>query len=85
MSVPTKRLESEVLRHNINFGGNPIMRWMMRNVVVYVDPNANIKLDKSRSREKIDGVVALVDAIGAWLNDGDSDREIYGDYDLRTI
>ena len=61
------------------------MRWMMRNVVVYVDPNANIKLDKSRSREKIDGVVALVDAIGAWLNDGDSDREIYGDYDLRTI
>ena len=61
------------------------MRWMMRNVVVYVDPNANIKLDKSRSREKIDGVVALVDAIGAWLNDGDSDREIYSDYGLRTI
>lgn len=86
MSVPTKRLESDILKHLINFGGNPVIRWMMRNVVVYIDPNANVKLDKARSRNKIDGVVATVDAVGSWLNltNGES-KEIYKSHDLRVI
>lgn len=86
MSVPTKRLESEVLKHNMNFMGNPVFRWMMRNVVVYRDPNDNIKLDKARSRNKIDGVVALVDAIGGWLNlTGGKSSELYTDHTLRVL
>ena len=86
MSVPTKRLESEVLKHRMNFGGNPVLRWMMRNVVVYIDPNANVKLDKARSRNKIDGVVALVDAIGGWLTRTNGrGGDMYDDHDLRTI
>ena len=86
MSVPTKDLESRVLRHELNFLGSPVIRWMFRNVVVWKDPNANIKLDKSRSRNKIDGVVALVDAIGAWLNvtNGET-KEIYVDHTVRTM
>lgn len=86
MSVPTKWLESAVLKKEINFGYNPVIRWMMRNVVVYVDPNANVKLDKARSRNKIDGVVASVDAIGGWLNltNGKS-QEIYTDHELRCF
>lgn len=86
MSVPTKRLESEVLKHRMNFGGNPVFRWMMRNVVVYIDPNANVKLDKAKSRNKIDGVVALVDAIGGWLTRTNGrGGGMYDDHDLRTI
>lgn len=86
MSVPTKRLESEVLKHRMNFGGNPVFRWMMRNVVVYIDPNANVKLDKAKSRNKIDGVVALVDAIGGWLSRTNGrGGDMYDDHDLRTI
>lgn len=86
MSVPTKRLESEVLKHNMNFGFNPVFRWMMRNVVVYIDPNANVKLDKARSRNKIDGVVATVDAVGGWLNVTNGETgEIYADHELRTF
>ena len=86
MSVPTKRLESEVLKHRMNFGGNPVFRWMMRNVVVYIDPNANVKLDKAKSRNKIDGVVALVDAIGGWLTRTNGRGcDMYDDHDLRTI
>lgn len=86
MSVPTKRLESEVLKHRMNFGGNPVFRWMMRNVVVYIDPNANVKLDKAKSRNKIDGVVALVDAIGGWLaRTNGRGGDMYDDHDLRTI
>ena len=87
MSVPTKRLEADVLRHAITFGDNPVIRWMFRNVVVYTDPNANIKLDKARSRNKIDGVVALVDAIGGWLNqEGQrTAKQIYSSHSLRTV
>lgn len=87
MSVPTKRMEAEVLNHNLNFLDNPVIRWMFRNVVVYRDPNANIKLDKARSRNKIDGVVALVDAIGGWLNkEGQkASKRIYSSHSLRTV
>ena len=87
MSVPTKWLEAAVLRHELDFLGDPVIRWMFRNVVVYRDPNANIKLDKARSRNKIDGVVATVDAIGGWLNatSGQESKIIYTNHDLRVI
>lgn len=85
MSVPTKRLEGMVLRGELNFLDNPIIRWMFRNVVIYRDPNANIKLDKNRSRNKIDGVVALVDAIGGYLNKEGDKKRIYTNHGLRVI
>ncbi len=80
MSVPTKWLEAEVFKHNLNFLGDPVLRWMFGNVVVYTDPNANIKLDKGKSRNKIDGVVALVDAIGGWLNKTSGEPDVITDY-----
>ena len=85
MSVPTKWVETEVLAHRLNFLFNPVIRWMFRNVVTYVDPNANIKLDKGRSRNKIDGVVALVDAVGGWLTKTANSKQAYHDHTMRTI
>jgi phage terminase large subunit-like protein len=85
MSVPTKWVETEILRHRLNLLGNPVIRWMFRNVVTYVDPNANIKLDKSRSRNKIDGVVALVDAVGGWLTKEGEKKPAYHDHGLRVL
>jgi phage terminase large subunit-like protein len=85
MSVPTKWVETEMLQHNLNLLDNPVIRWMFRNVVTYVDPNANIKLDKSRSRNKIDGVVALVDAVGGWLTKEGEKKPAYHDHGLRTL
>ena len=86
MSVPTKWFESAVLKNELNFMHNPILRWNMKNVVIYTDPNANIKLDKPRSRNKIDGVVACVDAIGAGLNlTSGKTGEIYVSHGLRTV
>jgi len=86
MSVPTKWVQSEVLRHRLNFGDDPVIRWMFRNVVVYIDPNANVKLDKARSRNKIDGVVALVDAVGSWLNKtAEQKGPAYEDHELRVL
>ena len=63
MSAPTKELLNLVLSQRIRHGGNPILRWMADNMVVRTDPAGNIKPDKERSTEKIDGMVALVMAI----------------------
>ena len=74
-----------MLQHNLNLLDNPVIRWMFRNVVTYIDPNANVKLDKARSRNKIDGVVALVDAVGGWLTKEGEKKPAYHDHGLRSI
>ena len=64
MNEPTKRLERLVLEGALRHGGNKVLRWMASNVSVRTDPAGNIKIDKQRSTEKVDGMVALVMAIG---------------------
>jgi phage terminase large subunit-like protein len=63
MSSPTKRLLELAISGRIAHGGNPVLRWMAGNAVVKTDPAGNIKLDKSKSTEKIDGAVALAMAL----------------------
>jgi phage terminase large subunit-like protein len=63
MSPPSKELEKLVLEGRYRHGGNPVTRWMIDNVVVRQDPAGNIKPDKEKSTEKIDGVVAAIMAL----------------------
>lgn len=63
MSSPTKELLNLVLTRKLAHGGNKVLRWMADNVVVRHDPAGNIKPDKERSLEKIDGIVALIMAL----------------------
>lgn len=72
-SVPYGRqLEADVTSASVDLMGNPVIRWMFRNVVIYRDANDNIKMDKRKSIEKIDGVVAMANAIGGYMSqDGD--------------
>ena len=64
MSGPTKELEKLVLAGQIKHGDNPVLRWMSGNVQVEMDAAGNMKPSKEKSREKIDGIVALTMAIG---------------------
>ena len=63
MSPPTKELERLILDGKFRHGGNPVMRWMVDNVVVRTDPAGNLKPDKEKSGDKIDGVVAAAMAL----------------------
>ena len=63
MSSPTKELEKMIIGQQISHGGNPVLRWMASNCVIRSDPAGNIKIDKSKSTERVDGIVALVMAI----------------------
>ena len=63
MSPPTKELMKLTLEKKLAHGGHPVLRWMMDNVFVRQDPAGNIKMDKEKSTEKIDGAVATVMAL----------------------
>ena len=60
MSSPMKELEKLVLAGEIRHGGNPVLTWMAGNLVAREDPAGNIKPDKQKSTEKIDGMVSLI-------------------------
>ena len=63
MTAPTKELMNCVLTRRIRHDGNPVLRWMASNMVVQQDPAGNLKPDKAKSSEKIDGMVALIMAL----------------------
>ncbi|MBO4279907.1 MAG: terminase large subunit [Spirochaetales bacterium] len=70
MSSPTKELMKLTLEQKIAHGGHPVLSWMMDNVTVRVDPAGNVKMDKQKSTEKIDGAVALVMALDRAMRHG---------------
>ena len=63
MSPAMKETEKLILSHQLAHGNNPVLNWMASNVVARSDPAENIKPDKEKSRERIDGMVALMMAI----------------------
>ena len=67
MSAPTKEFEKLVLTGKIEHFGNPVLRWMLASTLVKTDPAGNIKPDKEKSTQKIDGIVAAIMALGEWM------------------
>jgi len=64
MGFPTRTFLDAVVGGRIVHDGNPIMRWMVSNLTGKQDEAGNWKPDKKKSAEKIDGVVALIMALG---------------------
>lgn len=65
-SAPTKELERLILGGQLCHDGDPVLDWMVGNVAVTYDPAGNVKVTKSKSG-KVDGVVALVMALGEFM------------------
>lgn len=78
MSFPMKEVESLVLEKRIHHDGNPVLTWMLSNVVCHVDVKENVFPRKERAENKIDGAVALIMGIGrivAGARDDDEDLD----------
>ncbi len=69
MSAPTKELERLVKDKVLRHGGNPVTRWMMGNVLLATDPAGNIKINKAKSGDKVDGPVSIVMALGTCMQE----------------
>ena len=78
MSPPTKELMKLTLEKKIAHGGHPVLRWMADNIFIRTDPTGNIKADKEKSTEKIDGVIALIMALDRAIRCGnDTSASVY--------
>jgi len=85
-SPPIKELMKLTLEGKIAHGGHPVLSWMMDNIHVQTDPAGNIKPDKAKSTEKIDGAVALIMALDRCIrNEGRSETSVYDERGLLTF
>ena len=73
LSDPTKTLRELIMSQRLKHGGHPIMRWHASNAVVEADAAGNVKLSKKKSRKKIDGMAALINAICGFTGFGNLD------------
>ena len=83
MSPPTKELMKLTLEEKTAHGGYPVLRWMMDNIYIRTDPAGNIKADKEKSTEKIDGAIATIMALDRAIRCGNESHESV--YDSRGI
>ena len=74
MSPPTKAWEGLIRQRLYRHGGNPVLRWMFDNVRIRSDADGNVKLDRGRSTDKIDGCVAAVMALDRALRNAGAKR-----------
>lgn len=65
MSPAMKELERLFRAGGISHDVNPLARWCFGNTVIATDGNENIKPMKNKSYERIDLIVALIDAMAA--------------------
>lgn len=63
----SKELERLFHSDQLEHGNHPVLQWMFGNATIRKDPAGNIKPDKERAAEKIDGVAALVTGLGVML------------------
>ncbi len=83
MSPPTKELMKLTLERKIAHGGHPVLRWNMDNIFIRTDPAGNIKADKAKSTEKIDGAIAMIMALDRAIRCGNDTSESV--YDSRGL
>lgn len=83
MSPPTKELMKLTLEKKLAHGGHPVLRWNMDNIFIRTDPAGNIKADKAKSTEKIDGVIACIMALDRAIRCGNDVSESV--YDSRGL
>lgn len=69
MNQPTKELARLIYNSNVVIQYNPVTEWMFNNVIIK-EFNGNIKPDKSKNSNKIDGVISIITCLGGYLSSG---------------
>jgi phage terminase large subunit-like protein len=77
MTAPTKEFLRLIAAGRLRHGGNPAVRWQAEHVVTRTDPAGNLKVDKAKSAEKVDGIVAAVMALDRLMRNTGDQRRTY--------
>lgn len=89
MNEPTKLTEKMILQKELQHGGNPVLRWMITNARTVQDNNGCVRIAKENkdSPRKVDGVVAMIMAIGQWMKfdiEDNANKSVYEERGLRV-
>jgi phage terminase large subunit-like protein len=84
MTAPMKEIDKILASKRLAHGGHPVLRWMASNMAVEMDPAGNLKPSKSKSTEKIDGIVMTVMALGRAMVKEPKRVSVYETRGLRT-
>jgi phage terminase large subunit-like protein len=83
LTAPSKELERLVVSGELEHGNHPVLTWMARNAGYETDAAGNLKPSKAKSKEKIDGIAALVNSLFVALNDdGGGGPSVYAERGL---
>jgi phage terminase large subunit-like protein len=83
-SEPMKELEALVLDGRFHHDCNPVLTWMVSNVVCHRDKKDNIYPNKERPENKIDGVVAILMALNREIRHRNK-ASVYEERDMVVI
>lgn len=80
-NFPLKFMEARMFAGEVSVSDNPVMIWNIRNIVLYEDPNSNIKIAKNKALDSVDGAVALAQAFAAYIKlNLDPETAVLGQY-----
>ena len=85
MTSPIKNAEILVKKKQLHHGGNGMLRWMVGNVVVKKDDADNVKFSKAKAGDKIDGIIAMIMALGEMMTMENSDVSKVSTYETQGI
>lgn len=78
-------LEKKIAKLEVRHGGNPVLRWMISNCTGREDPNKNVIPDKKNSFSRIDGVSALLNALGRAIVAGADKESAYQEREVMFL
>jgi phage terminase large subunit-like protein len=85
MTAPIKNAEILVKKRLLHHGGHGMLRWMVANVVTKKDDAENIKFSKAKAGDKIDGVIAMIMALGEMMTMENKDVSSTSTYETQGI
>lgn len=85
MGSPTQEMERQIVANELQYFNCPVLTWNFLNCVVSKDPAGNLKPDKAKSVDRIDGAVASIIALGMFLNREEKKQSPYVDRGLRML
>lgn len=85
MTSPIKNAEILIKQKLLHHGGHGMLRWMVGNVVVKRDDAENIKFSKAKAGDKIDGIIAMVMALGEKMTVENSDVSNVSAYESQGL
>ena len=77
MNEPMKSMMGLVLGRELCHGGHPVLRWNASNIAARRDASDNVRPDKEKSSEKIDGMVAAIMALARAMANGGEGASVY--------